>query len=483
MESQNDPTLMGLPLELQHIVCTFLEKADLLSLRLVSRCFATVTVTPLSKRLDRLQNIPVLITREGLQIFRGICQTPEFLEKMESVRFIGEVERAIGCLLNPKRFSLSATQMMEAIQFGLEQKALVASESVAAELLADALRLLKDAPNIRRVNLGFDTVYYRSGQACGMRAIFRKLGLNATLQASFGAEGNEYVPRDVHHNIPIPLRALKASGFDQKVVRIYIDPYYGIVTRTPFLDPEFWNVVDIDCLQKLKISRHTELKRTAERDWAWVSPCLRSAARIDNLSLTGCRAPRECTKCPHERYRRYKNCVAPGKGCKGCGAITRTLASTTFPNLQKLKLEHLLLSEEILKSLLNACKPTLTSIRLCNIELECGTWRSIFELLKEAGELERVYLRSLYQELSGATGDTETGKHEVAVWTKNDVATFLDQVVAGFAAVLIYPDAINAKLAFVEVRFPCGYTDPFLRRYSGMEWVSLHIPLHYSDGA
>jgi hypothetical protein len=79
MTYNNDATLDGIPVEVTANVCAFLPKNDLLSLRLRSRYFASVTVTELAEQSRRrLQEVSVVVTEDGLRLLLGLSQIPEF---------------------------------------------------------------------------------------------------------------------------------------------------------------------------------------------------------------------------------------------------------------------------------------------------------------------------------------------------------------------------------------------------------------------
>ncbi|KAF1943494.1 hypothetical protein EJ02DRAFT_464848 [Clathrospora elynae] len=89
MKTRNEATLEGIPAKMVANICTFLPKNDLLSMRLTSWYFSSVTVTELSEQMtEHMRDLAVIIIEEGLRILLGLCQISEFRQHIRGVQFL-----------------------------------------------------------------------------------------------------------------------------------------------------------------------------------------------------------------------------------------------------------------------------------------------------------------------------------------------------------------------------------------------------------
>ena len=88
MGSNSTLTFINLPIELGQEICRYLERADLLSLRLLSTYCSTITARSLSLLLrHKLKYLGAVLTRESLRLLLGLVQVKEFRVRIRRVHF------------------------------------------------------------------------------------------------------------------------------------------------------------------------------------------------------------------------------------------------------------------------------------------------------------------------------------------------------------------------------------------------------------
>jgi len=88
MGSNSTLTFINLPIELGQEICKYLEKVDLLSLRLLSTYSSAITARSLSSLLEhKLKHLGAVLTRESLKLLLGLMQVKEFRVRIRRVHF------------------------------------------------------------------------------------------------------------------------------------------------------------------------------------------------------------------------------------------------------------------------------------------------------------------------------------------------------------------------------------------------------------
>jgi hypothetical protein len=205
----NDLTLNGLPTELANTVSAYLSMNDLLSLRLVSRQWARNVVNRLAPLLrDRLRYLNVLVTKEGLQVLRGLTQISEFRREIENLSLVGY-----------------AQHMLSDSELRRKQVTFVASDELI-EMFFDCFRRFERGDKLLSVSTGAWVDDHIDQQIGGLRPLVRSLGGNQVdLDYIKGFSANSWPP-SASEASSIPLRVMRdvqmTSRLQRKIARLEI---------------------------------------------------------------------------------------------------------------------------------------------------------------------------------------------------------------------------------------------------------------------
>jgi hypothetical protein len=300
MTHNNDATLDGIPVEMVANVCTFLPKNDLLSLRLTSRYFASVTVTELAEQLRwRLQEVPAIVTEDGFRLLLGLCQIPEFRQHVLQVRFFDHRfydPRTAYVWDDLVESDRKALRIMAAEEKEFE------SSGQALAMLTDIIDLLKLAPNLQGVTVGkfrtnWDSIPNSIGgfvhnpqKFCGVTCLLAKLGLEEEL-SNFWALVVEGAldGSDLQHPFWAVFEALKTNNIHRRVVGVtVIDPYLlnsSLGRSEAYKSRKVWGVLQLPCLWTVSIlDKHHSKSKEDGASGSTMNQLLGSISEVENLS-------------------------------------------------------------------------------------------------------------------------------------------------------------------------------------------------------
>jgi hypothetical protein len=221
----NDPTLEGLPTELANNVSAYLSRADLLSLRLVSPRWASIAVIRLAPLLkDQMRNLEVLITKEGLQILRGLTQIPEFRCEIETVSLIGYAQDMLShAMLSSSKPGSPKHRTMQTLLS--EQYTFVESDELI-ELFSGCFHNFQRGDKLLSIYTGARVNKDTYLQICGLGHLQRSLGWNWVDRKYIKGFSAILWPPSVPEASFVPLRVMRdiqmASKLGSRIARLEI---------------------------------------------------------------------------------------------------------------------------------------------------------------------------------------------------------------------------------------------------------------------
>jgi hypothetical protein len=344
-----------------------------------------VTVYPLSNILaTKLEFINFLTTEDGLSTLRGLSGFREF-------------RRHIKCIiLSPLRpYIWTIPNVNEATQVRYEE---FASSPKAHQLLVDIFMSLADAPNLTKINIGYDefcssyTDLEPPSIPCwGIKALARAISDGSdesygsilwSLRVYYCAR---YCPKAFPKGLGLLLRALRDSRFSSSrvAVRLVLDER-GMIEVSP-ADAQ---LMAQDCIRDLTLDIQAHRKINSENvgpgsDARWLRRCLHEATNVEILYIRGWQDSLD------------DDIEGQELTCSSCKSMMRPFYDAPFPRLVDIRLENIHTTQKDLLEFMRkqAQRGLMKSVYLYNVSIDSyglESWRPILQLMLQIPSLEKV---------------------------------------------------------------------------------------------
>jgi hypothetical protein len=450
MCDKNDPTLTGIPAELKLDLCSLLDKTTLLALRAVSNRWLNFTTPTLAEKIkDKLVCIDVLITRDGLDTFRSLTRTPRFMNLIVEINFIGGVAGFLEESKASTTIQYSEDQMIAVTQLIEEQKEFELEMKEALQILTYAMRNMRWAMKISTINVGSVLSGPEVDHACGLPSILDALRLTQEQQGQLSHLCSVSKSRNMLNEVIIPFCAFKASQFSKPVINFHINPDNIQLNEMANLPESFVGTNQV-LLSKFFISStvgpntlmHTEGYHNQSEQ---LRRCMDLAKNTAELTLFGCMGRNECSVCDPDSQDDdpYFGTRCVDQGCFACCDMAQALSDSKFGHINHLKLNALALSAETITDLIRSNRDTLQTIDLIDMELTSGTWKAVFEALRNVPHLYELMLGDLYQPIGTHNTEYSEFHHQTfdnlfGLEDSDNVANYLELCVNSFEAALAF---------------------------------------------